>query len=99
MDAAIGAAEAVRRLPPAFSSSTSMQQPPPPIVLSMTLLEAVVRSNPAVCLRAPLCSALTGFYDSGRDAMAATAGKRLLAKLGFVYGLGHLDRADFRISA
>jgi hypothetical protein len=40
----------------------------------MTLLEALVRTSPAVCLRAPLASALTGLYDSGRDAMAAAAG-------------------------
>ena len=99
VDAAIGAAEAVRRLPPPALSSTSVQQPPPPIVLSMTLLEALVRSCPAVCLRAALASALTGLYDAGRDAMAAAAGKRLLAALAHAYGLGHLDRADFRIVA
>ena len=64
-----------------------------------SLLEALVRSCPAVCLRAALASALTGLYDAGRDAMAAAAGKRLLAALAHAYGLGHLDRADFRIVA
>lgn len=104
VEAAVGAAECIRRLPPASTAVPGPGGAPPPPTPSPTqvsigLLEACVRSSPSALLKPSLTLALTGLIESNRDAMLAALAKRVLQAVGNRYGCSHLEPAAFRLTA
>jgi hypothetical protein len=99
VEAAVGAAEALRKLPPAPPAGGSVTPPTPPIVVATGLLEATLRAAPGVLLRSGLVHTIAGLYEAGKDAMAAAAAKRVLAAIAGAWGVQHLGPDVFRLPA
>ena len=58
-------------------------------------LDALVRSAPALLLRADTASVLCGLYEAASDAAAAARAKRILQAVAARYGLAHLPPSSF----
>jgi hypothetical protein len=93
VEAAVGLTEVIRRGPPAGAQ--------PPSAISMDLLYAVIRAAPGVLGRpgGVLPAAVTTILDGARDAITASATKRVLHAAALRYGMGHVDPVAFRIGA
>jgi hypothetical protein len=67
------------------------------VPLGCTVLEAVVRSDPAAMLGTDVAATLAGLYDGNSDAGVGGRGKRVLAAVAAAYGLTHLDARLYRL--
>jgi hypothetical protein len=97
VEAAVGACEALRKLPPGAPAGGASAPPTPPIVVATGLLEATLRAAPSVLLRPGLLHSIAMLYEAGRDAMAAAAAKRVLAAIAGAWGVSNMGPEVFRL--